>query len=82
MNKKSILAVVLVLTLLAGLMTTAAYADGESADAPIKMDYHDMDNSVYEGAWVSTGLGFDLYLPVDWILVNIPAEQAAAGLAF
>ena len=82
MSKKSILAFVLVLTLLAGLMTTAAYADGDSADAPIKMDYHDMDSSVYEGAWISTGLGFDMYLPVDWILVNIPAEQAAAGLAF
>ena len=46
------------------------------------MDYHDIDASVYEGAWVTTGLGFDVYLPVDWILVNITEEQAAAGLAF
>ena len=82
MSKKSIFAFILVLTLLAGLMTTAAYADGETADAPIKMDYHNIDASVYDGAWVDTGLGFDVYLPVDWILVNIPAEQAAAGLAF
>ena len=81
MNKK-IIALILILALAASLITTAAYAEGETADAPVKLDYHDIDASVYEGAWVTTGLGFDVYLPVDWILVNITEEQAAAGLAF
>lgn len=79
---KKIFALILVLALAASLITTAAYAEGETADAPVKLDYHDIDASVYEGAWVTTGLGFDVYLPVDWILVNITEEQAAAGLAF
>ena len=79
---KKIFALILVLALAASLITTAAYAEGETADAPVKLDYHDIDPSVYEGAWVTTGLGFDVYLPVDWILVNITEEQAAAGLAF
>ena len=79
---KKIIALILVLALAASLITTAAYAEGETADAPVKLDYHDIDASVYEGAWVTTGLGFDVYLPVDWILVNITEEQAAAGLAF
>ena len=79
---KKIFAFILVLALAVSFLTTAAFADGETADAPIKMDYHDIDTSVYDGAWVSTGLGFDVYLPSDWILVDITEEQAAAGLAF
>ena len=84
MNKKSILAFLLVLALFAGCMT-AAYADGQEGstpDNPVKLDYHDMDASVYDGVWVSTGLGFDVYLPADWELVEITKEQADAGLAF
>ena len=53
-----------------------------SADAPIVFSYENIDESVYEGVWVSTGLGFDVYLPADWVLVDITEEQAAAGLAF
>ncbi|MCR5138337.1 MAG: hypothetical protein K6C12_14820 [Oscillospiraceae bacterium] len=79
---KKIFALILVLALAASLMTTAVYAAGETADDPIILDYHDIDTSVYDGAWVSTGLGFDVYLPSDWVLVDITAEQAAAGLAF
>lgn len=79
---KKIFAFILVLAFVASLMTTAAFADGETADDPVKLDYRDIDTAVYDGAWVDTGLGFDVYLPSDWVLVDITEEQAAAGLAF
>ena len=36
---KKFFAFILVLTLAASLMTTAAYAEGETADNPVKMDH-------------------------------------------
>ena len=75
--------------LTAAAIAPCAYAEaeteavpGSTADFPIAFDYHDIDPDVYEGAWVSTGLGFDLYLPSDWVLTDISDEEAAAGLVF
>ena len=80
--------------MMATMMTAAAiapmaYAEAETeaalgttVDNPIGCDYHDMDPDVYEGAWVSTGLGFDMYLPADWVLTDISDEEAEAGLVF
>ena len=85
MKTKNVLALILALILAAGCMAVPAYAagqEGSTPDNPVKMDYHDIDTSVYSGAWVSTGLGFDVYLPEDWVIVELTKEQKDAGLAF
>lgn len=82
---KKLLIWILVLSLALGLLSVTAFAEGQtgsSPDAPIVMDYHNIDTTVYDGSWTATGLGFDVYLPSDWILVDITDELAAAGLAF
>ena len=85
MKTKNVLALILALVLAAGCMAVPAYAagqEGSTPDNPVKMDYHDIDTSVYNGVWVSTGLGFDVYLPEDWVIVELTKEQKDAGLAF
>lgn len=86
---KKRIAMIMTAMLTAAAIAPCAYAEAEteavpgtSLDNPIMFDYHDMDPDVYEGAWVSTGLGFDLYLPADWVLTDISEEEAAAGLVF
>ena len=78
MKTKNVLALILALVLAAGCMAVPAYAagqEGSTPDNPVKMDYHDIDTSVYNGVWVSTGLGFDVYLPEDWVIVELTKEQ-------
>ena len=60
----------------------AVYAQGETPDNPLVFSYEDMDASVYDGKWLSTGLGFDVYVPMDWVQVLPTDEQSAAGLAY
>ena len=55
---------------------------GTSLDNPVPFDYHNVDASAYEGVWVETGLGFDVYVPNDWEVLDIPEEAAAQGLVF
>ena len=55
---------------------------GTSSDNPVPFDYHNVDTSVYDGTWVDTGLGFDVYVPSDWEILDIPEEAAAKGLVF
>jgi hypothetical protein len=74
--------------ILAALMMTAAVAPavhaeetpGSTPENAIEMSYKDIDESVYEGAWVETGIGFDLYLPVDWVLHEVTEEEAEAQI--
>lgn len=81
--------------ILATMMTVAAiapcaFAEAETeegglintADTAIEFDYHDIDEDLYDGVWVATGLGFDMYLPADWELIDITDEMAEAGLVF
>jgi len=81
---KKLITWLLVLALSAGLLTAAAFAEepGTTADNPLALKYQDIDKSVYEGKWVVTGLGFDVYIPEEWVQPEITEEQAAAGLAF
>ncbi|MDO4619503.1 MAG: hypothetical protein Q4B09_02675 [Lachnospiraceae bacterium] len=44
--------------------------------------YNLIDQTVYEGTWLETGYGFDLYLPKDWKTITITDELAADGLVF
>ncbi len=64
----------------------AAFADeteagvGSTSDNPIVFDYHDIDETVYEGQWWDTGLGFDMYLPADWVDADLTEEMVEAGV--
>lgn len=65
-------------------MSTAAFAEdaGSSVDNPIQFDYHDIDETVYDGVWYATGLGFDVYLPDTWTQAELTDEMTEAGVAF
>lgn len=75
---------------LAGVLALAGVAPvvmaeegaGATSDNPVKFSYEDIDESVYEGEWVETGLGFDVYLPTEWVNVEIDDEMYEAGLVF
>ena len=44
-----------------------------------EIDYSMIDETVYEGTWVSAFGVFDLYLPSDWdVLVNVDLEEEEA----
>ena len=55
---------------------------GTTPDNPVEFNYEDIDETVYDGAWFETGLGFDVYLPEEWEEVDITDEMAEAGLMF
>ena len=53
---------------------------GSTPDNPVVMDFDDIDTSVYEGEWRYTDLGFDVYLPADWVEAELTDEMEAAGV--
>ena len=83
---KKVLAMIMLVVMIGAAMGTAAFADeaepGSTADNPVEMTLEDVDEDLYDGVWVETGLGFDVYLPEDWVLVDITDEMADAGLVF
>jgi opacity protein-like surface antigen len=84
--KKRIAIVTAALMALAAFAAPAAFADeteavaGSTSDNPIVFDYHDIDETVYEGQWWDTGLGFDMYLPADWVDADLTEEMVEAGV--
>ena len=80
---KKALCVAMAIMMTAG-MAVAVNAEeaGSTPDNPVSFDYHDLDPEVYEGAWVDTGLGFDMYLPADWAVEEITDEMVEAGVVF
>ena len=85
-NMKKRLAVLM----LAGMMMTFSSVGvmaGETeatteASSEITFNYEDIDQSVYDGTWVSTGLGFDMYLPSDWQILDVSDDDAAQGIVY
>lgn len=67
-------------------MASAAWAEedaaGSTPDNPVVFDYADIDESVYDGVWVDTELGFDVFIPEDWDVSEITDEMAESGIAF
>jgi hypothetical protein len=53
---------------------------GATPDTAIEFTYEDIDVDVYDGDWVETGIGYDVYLPTDWVLTEIADEEAEQGL--
>lgn len=84
--KKSIFAVAMAAALAAAPMTAFAEEETEAASEAdeLVLDYNRIDESVYEGTWISTGLGFDLYLPSDWNVIDPATVEGAEdeGLVF
>ena len=85
MMKKSIVA----LAIAAAMMVTpaAAFADETEASSESEIyewSYDDIDDSIYERAWITTGLAFDLYLPSDWNVIDPTTVDGAAdaGISF
>ena len=80
------LAAVLAAMMVASAISPAVYAEdataGTTPDNPVEFSYEDIDETVYDGAWFETGLGFDVYLPEEWEEVDITDEMAEAGLMF
>ena len=73
--KKSIAALMLCGAVFAG-MTVSAFAD--DTEEVTALDYSMIDESVYEGGWVTVLDTFDLYLPLDWdVLVDVAAGEEA-----
>ena len=65
-----------------GVMAAETETATESSAADIVLNYKDMDPNAYEGTWVSTGLGFDLYLPSDWDVLEVSDENAKQGIVY
>lgn len=83
MTKKSILA----LAIAAAMMVSpaAVFADEtEATDEVVTFSYEDIDDTVYDGTWVSFIHGFDMYLPSDWDVVDPATVDGAedAGITF
>lgn len=50
----------------------------ESDSEIVEVDYSMIDETVYEGTWLSALDVFDLYLPSDWdVLVNVDLNEGA-----
>lgn len=67
------------------LFAPAVFAEGSEAgstsDNPVVFDYkQDVSEDVYEGQWWDTGLGFDIYLPADWVDSDLTEEMVEAGV--
>ncbi len=63
----------------------AAFAEdealpGSTPETAVEFSYEDIDVDVYDGAWVETGIGYDVYLPTEWVLNEVTDEQAEQGL--
>ncbi len=81
--KKSIgVALALMMTVSMPVCAMAEEEAGSSPDNPVVFSYSDIDDSVYEGTWYKTGLGFDVYLPDDWEVSDVPEEAAEQGVVF
>ena len=65
-----------------GAMAAETEVTTESSAADIVLSYEDMDPNAYEGTWISTGLGFDLYLPSDWDVLEVSDENAKQGIVY
>ena len=66
----------------AGVMAEETTEAVTESGADIVLSYEDIDASVYEGTWVSTGLGFDIYLPSDWDVLEVSEENAAKDIVY
>lgn len=62
-------------------MSAAAFAEAETEGEIQELTY-EMMSDVYEGSWISSGVGYDLYLPNDWEFEELDEEQQAAGIVF
>ena len=68
--KKRIAGVTAAMMVVAAIAAPAVFAEETEAglglvntsDEPVVFDYHDVDDSVFEGQWWDTGLGFDRFL--------------------
>ena len=86
--KKRIAGVTAAMMVVAAIAASAVFAEETEAglglvntsDEPVVFDYHDVDDSVFEGQWWDTGLGFDLCLPADWIDNDLTEEMTEAGV--
>ena len=56
----------------------------EAEQNTLVLSYEDIDPEVYDGVWVSTGYGFDLYLPSDWNVLDASEIDGAedAGIVY
>ena len=84
--KKRIAIVTAAMMALTAFAAPAAFAEETEAglvntsDTPVVFDYHEIDETVYEGQWWDTGLGFDMYLPADWVDADLTEEMTQAGV--
>ena len=82
--KKAILGAMVIMA--SAALSFGAYAEegiGSTVDNPVVFNYaEDIDESVYDGMWVDTGLGFDVYLPDDWDVSEVTEEMVDAGVVF
>ena len=84
--KKRIAMITAAMMVIAALSAPAAWADeteaavGSTPDNPIPFDFHDVDDTVFEGQWWDTGLGFDICVPADWVDADLTEEMAEAGV--
>lgn len=83
MMKKSIVA----LAIAAAMMVTPVTVFADETEAPdevYQFSYEDIDESVYDGTWVTFVQGFDMYLPIDWNVLDVSSIDGAedAGVTF
>lgn len=87
MKKKfAALALTAVLAVSAAVPAAAAQSTAENATASsaedLLLSMENIDTSVYEGTWLNTGLGFDLYLPSDWSVIEQTEDMKAHDIVF
>ena len=87
MKKKfAALALTAVLAVSAAVPAAAAQSTAENATASsaedLLLSMENIDTSVYEGTWLNTGLGFDLYLPSDWSVIEQTEDMKANDIVF
>ena len=87
MKKKfAALALTAVLAVSAAVPAAAAQSTAENATVSsaedLLLSMENIDTSVYEGTWLNTGLGFDLYLPSDWSVIEQTEDMKANDIVF